>query len=261
MHTQLNHVEEIKNDLEKLYDTVGDECAKTIEKIKDDDVFSLDKFPPAWGYFYKRKINKMFKLSRIKKNDHILEVGCTVGHITFPIAEMGYKITAIDISPKCIEMANKIKEIKSIDNPSFFVSDAEDLSVFPDNCFDAVFSFSVIRYVPNPVKALKEMYRVVKKDGAVVVDFPNKFCPWFKLLRKRMGFEEHIHDHVYSASQVKKMFNEAGFNNIKATTFLYVHKKMPNFLFNIARPIGMILESVPFIKNTAAIIMCRGIKN
>ncbi|MFC1646626.1 class I SAM-dependent methyltransferase, partial [Candidatus Omnitrophota bacterium] len=193
--------------------------------------------------------------------DHILEVGCTAGHISFILANMGYKVTAIDISSKSIEIAKQTKIIKCIDNIDFFASDAEDLSIFPDNHFDVAFSFSVLRYVPNPVMAIKEMRRVVKKGGVAVVDFPNKFCPWFKLLRRGMGLKEHIHDHLYSVNQVKKMFYDAGFSDVKAVTLLYVHKKMSNFIFNIAKPIGRVLEYIPFINNTAAIIMCRGVKN
>lgn len=256
----MNYEELIKRELREMYDAVVGERLPGIESLKDEYIFTLNKFSPPTKYFYQRKISQMIKLSGLKPGDHILEVGSTNAHITFVLVKMGYKVTAIDLSSRCIDYANHIKKLKKISNVDFFVADAEDLSQFPDNQFDGVISFSVLRYVPNPRKALDEMYRVVKPGRSVVVDFPNKFCPWFKILKKVIRKKEHIHDQLFSLPQVKRMFYHAGFKDINAVVFLYTYKEAPKVIFFISKAIGFILEKIPLINRTAAIIMCRGVK-
>lgn len=252
--------EVIKRELREMYDAVVGDRLPDIEALKDEYIFTLNKFSPPTKYFYQRKISQMIKLSGFKPGDHILEVGSTNAHITFVLVKMGYKVTAVDISSRCIEYANHVKKLKNICNVDFFVADAEDLSQFPDNHFDGVFSFSVLRYVPTPQKALDEMFRVVKPGRPVVVDFPNKFCPWFKILKKAIRKKEHIHDQLFSLAQVKRMFYHAGFKDINAVVFLFAYKEAPKLIFFISKAIGSILEKIPLINRTAAIIMSRGVK-
>jgi ubiquinone/menaquinone biosynthesis C-methylase UbiE len=249
-----------KQELQNMYDAVVGDRLPAVETLTDEYLFTLNKFSPSSQYFYKRKIARMIKLSGIKPGDHILEVGSTNAHITFVLVKMGYRVTAVDLSPRCIEYANHVKKVKNIANVDFFVADAEDLSQFPDNHFDAVISFSVLRYVPTPQKALNEIYRVTKPGRPAVVDFPNRYCPWFKIVKKMMRKKEHIHDHLFSPKQVKNMFARAGFGNIKATVFLYTYKEAPKVILYFSRFFGAVLENIPLINRTGAIIMARGVK-
>lgn len=260
MNKEINKLNRNKIELKEMYDEEAEKKIEDFNKISSTNVTSLDKFSGATKYFYKRKISEMIKLSGIKKGDHILEIGCKDGVITFILAGMGYKITAIDLSSKCIELARKIAKVKGIKDINFLVADAEDLSQFPENCFDAVFSFSALRYVPKPQKVLTEIYRVLKENSSAVVDFPNSLCPWFKLIKVLLGIKHHIHDHTYTSWQVKEMFLSSGFRNVKNKLLLYTYKAAPLPIFLISKYIGEILEQIPVINNTAAIIMCRGSK-
>lgn len=249
-----------KQEIRELYDREAGAKKSDLAGFDTMNVSSLNKFPLATRYFYERKLSEMVRIGNIKKGDNILEIGCKDGLITFILAKMGYKITAIDLSPKCIELAKEIAKMKGIDNVSFFTADVEDLSQFPENFFDAAVSFSVLRYVPHPQKALKEIHRILKKKGVLVADFPNRLCPWFKLIKPLSGIKQHIHDHLYFPGQIKNMFEENGFCNIKIRLILYTHKEIPPHIFLVLKIIGEILERIPFINKTAAIIMCRGIK-
>ena len=260
MNISENYEEMNKRELREMYDAVVGDQLPGIESLTDEYIFTLNKFSPSSRYFYKRKIARMIKLSSIKPGDHILEVGSTNAHITFVLVKRGYKVTGVDLSPKCIQYANHVKKLKKISSVDFFVADAEDLSQFPDHHFDGVISFSVLRYVPNPQKALNEMYRVVKPGRPVVVDFPNKLCPWFKILKRMIRKKEHIHDHLFSPQQVKKMFFYAGFEDVNVTVFLYTYKEAPKVLLFFSKIIGAILERMPLVNRTGAIIMCRGVK-
>ena len=108
------------------------------------------------------------ELSKKVKNGKILEVGIGDG---FPYSnvldEMGYEVYGIDISPKLIDM---VKE--SLPNINVKLGDAEYLE-FEDNFFDAVFCFRSTWYFPNVIKAIREMLRIVNKNGIVMFDIQN----------------------------------------------------------------------------------------
>jgi SAM-dependent methyltransferase len=54
------------------------------------------------------------------------------------------------------------------------VADAEDLGVIPDGSMDFVIASHILEHVPNPIKAIKEFYRVLKAGGILYVAVPDK---------------------------------------------------------------------------------------
>lgn len=96
----------------------------------------------------------------------VLEVGVGTGkNIEFYPDNMD--ITAIDFSPKMIERA-KNKSLLLHKKVEFLLMDVESLD-FPDNTFDTVFTTCVFCSVPDPVKGLKEIRRVCKPDGKIIL--------------------------------------------------------------------------------------------
>src|SRR5262249_47143963 len=110
------------------------------------------------------------------------------------------------------------------------------------------------------VRSLTEIRRVLKPGGRAVVDFPNKYCPWFEFLKFLMGGEWHIHDHTYSTGQEKRMMQQARFVNIRTHHIIVfckgstgghtTHHKATDFLF----------ERTPGLNYFAGIIVCKGEK-
>ena len=84
-------------------------------------------------------------------------------------------------------------------------------------------SFSTLRYVSNLKKALKEINRVTKKGGKITLDFPNKHCPWFNILKKYYGLDRHINDHFFSTNELRNLFREVGLSEIKTRKILFTH--------------------------------------
>jgi ubiquinone/menaquinone biosynthesis C-methylase UbiE len=102
-----------------------------------------------------------------------LEVGCGTGKISGAIADLVGTLTVSDISEK---LAREVGDRISV---SWMQQDACALSI-PDNSFDVVISSECIEHVPDPVKALREMVRVLKPGGFLVVTTPNKV--WYPVL-------------------------------------------------------------------------------
>jgi ubiquinone/menaquinone biosynthesis C-methylase UbiE len=96
----------------------------------------------------------------------ILEVGVGTGK-NFKYYPAGADVTGIDIADKMIGIAKK--KAKSL-NLSFKIEegDAQDLP-YPDNIFDTVIATFVFCSVTDPIKGLRELRRVVKSDGKILL--------------------------------------------------------------------------------------------
>lgn len=97
----------------------------------------------------------------------ILDVGTGTGAMALVLAEMGHDVTGIDLSDG---MLNKAREKAKTANlhVEFRIGDAERLS-FPDNTFDVVINRHLLWTLPDPEKAIKDWYRVLKSGGRVVI--------------------------------------------------------------------------------------------
>ena len=103
--------------------------------------------------------------------DSILELGCGVGRISFGLHELGYKhLLATDYAKNMIQRARDLSKKLGYPVP-FRVCDAIHLE-FEDSIFEGViFGFNGLMQIPkesNRIHALKEIYRVLKKDGLFV---------------------------------------------------------------------------------------------
>jgi len=236
----------IKEDLKRMYDLK----AETYGSIFED---------PAGRHFMTRKLNTALSLGSFEKGMQILEIGCANGSFTFELAKLGFRMTGLDLSSQCIQYAKEKSKKSGIQNIDFVEADAEDLSIFSDNTFDGVISFSTLRYIPNVQQAVNEIFRVVKHKKSIVIDFPNKRSPWFRYLKPFLTGSSHIHDHQYSTGEAKKFMQTSGFQKIQIKRILYTPKNTKGNWLSLIKYFEKIGE-MPLLNYFAAIIMCSGIK-
>ncbi len=96
----------------------------------------------------------------------VLEVGVGTGN-NIPFYPENASITAIDISSGMLSKA-KIKARKYGKDPLLIQMDAQNMRRFSDNSFDYVVCTFVLCSIPDPVKALKEIRRVLKTRGTFI---------------------------------------------------------------------------------------------
>ncbi|MEZ4617379.1 MAG: class I SAM-dependent methyltransferase [Caldilineaceae bacterium] len=104
----------------------------------------------------------------LKPGMRLLDCGCGPGSITLGLAAMvapGETI-GIDSDPGSIDLSRKLAAEQGSANVRFEVADVNEIP-FPDASFDVVFSHAVLLHLRNPIRALKEMRRVLKQGGLI----------------------------------------------------------------------------------------------
>jgi ubiquinone/menaquinone biosynthesis C-methylase UbiE len=115
------------------------------------------------GLFFKRWRQRLWEKAEGK---HILEVGVGTGK-NFDFYPSNAKITAIDFSEKMLAIAKQKAEKRYVD-VALNQMDVEYLD-YGDNCFDTVVASFVFCSVPHPRRGLKELHRVCKPGGKVIL--------------------------------------------------------------------------------------------
>jgi phosphatidylethanolamine/phosphatidyl-N-methylethanolamine N-methyltransferase len=103
----------------------------------------------------------------IKAGDRVLEVGVGTG-INAGLYPTDCVVTGIDLSEPMLEKARERVLRKGVSNIRLLAMDAADLK-FPDNSFDIVYAPYVISVVPDPVAVVREMRRVCRPGGRMVI--------------------------------------------------------------------------------------------
>lgn len=106
-------------------------------------------------------------LRLLPKQGRILEAGCGLGRWLIHLWNLGYAIYGMDIS------AEALKAIRGYDESIPLYQGDVERTPFNDECFDAIISLGVIEHFETgPQKALEESYRLLKKQGLLLVTVP-----------------------------------------------------------------------------------------
>lgn len=193
------------------------------------------------------------KLSKYEKGK-VLDVGCYPFHLGKALQELGWDVWGISSPHEPIYDDSQVK-ILNIDRESF---------PFEDNQFDMVLFTEVIEHLLNPQFSLKEIYRVLKKNGILILTTPNKISLLIairKIFLSGKGEKEdssiyHRHNKEYTMEELKKTIEELGFK-IKTAEYLISYtpfrkRKIPDPAFiKFIKFINFILmKLLPFFQDT-----------
>jgi phosphatidylethanolamine/phosphatidyl-N-methylethanolamine N-methyltransferase len=103
----------------------------------------------------------------LEPNDSVLEVGVGTG-LNLPLYPPTCRLTGIDLSQEMLDKAIERCQQLAMPNVTLKVMDATSLD-FGENEFDKAVATYTISAVPDPVAVLREMRRVVKPDGVLVI--------------------------------------------------------------------------------------------
>jgi ubiquinone/menaquinone biosynthesis C-methylase UbiE len=105
----------------------------------------------------------------VKRGMEVLDVGCGDGTTAIPAAKLGANVLGVDIARNLVEAGNKRAAEQGLTNVKFQEGDATNLAGLPDKSFDLVISIFGAMFAPKPFDVAKEMVRVTKPGGRIVM--------------------------------------------------------------------------------------------
>lgn len=157
------------------------------------------------------------KLTGLSREAEILEVGCGDASFTAELRRFSDRVTAIDISPE--QIALNAQKHPGID---FAAHDVAEPLPFAADRFDAIWCSEVLEHLFDPAFALREMYRVLKPGGLVLITVPyhglfKNLC--IALFKWDHHFDpEYPHTRFFTKNTLGRLAAKAGFLQAEMTT-------------------------------------------
>ncbi|HOV13342.1 MAG TPA: class I SAM-dependent methyltransferase [Spirochaetota bacterium] len=159
--------------------------------------------------FAKPNLNKLeYLLNYDFKDKRILVVGGGTGAEVIALSLMNANVYVVEPNKEAIEIIKQKCLLHNLSENKIKLGVAEQIK-FDDNFFDFVYCFTVIEHVQNVEKSIKEMIRVVKKDGYIYINTPDY----------RQYYEAHY-----------KMYLPLSFPKFLIKIILLVNKKPTKFV-------------------------------
>lgn len=212
------------------------------------------------------------ELSSLPKNALVLEAGCGTGKDLADIREKGFRVAGFDISRKMTEEAGKKLKEKNFNDVRVFVGDAERIP-FENEFFDSVVMVATLHHLKDTEKGIREMNRVLKKGGTMVIGSePNSWPYYFKKVkhskigRRIVSFfrkdynvgEVSIGDETtegFREKELRKLFERNGLKVVKYNYILFLSGFLLLLKINLPKAIEKALLSfdalllkIPLIK-------------
>ena len=105
----------------------------------------------------------------ITKGLKVLDLGCGDGTTALPEARLGADVLGVDIARNLVEAGNKRAKEQGLTNCRFQEGDASNLHELKDHTFDLVVSIFGAMFAPKPFDVAKEMVRVTKPGGRIII--------------------------------------------------------------------------------------------
>lgn len=130
--------------------------------------YNRDQFRFPRGFFNREKLRVVHEeISKLPKGSLVLDAGCGGGLISKDLMK-DYAVFGVDANPNAIEFCKK-----TYSEGRYTLANIEETLPFVDNFFDGAIFVETIEHLPDPDRAVKELKRVLKENGVLVITTPN----------------------------------------------------------------------------------------
>jgi ubiquinone/menaquinone biosynthesis C-methylase UbiE len=159
---------------------------QAMNPLAADEYARLTGFDGKWRETWWRKdfLSFVSKQRGFDQARRILDVGCGAGHWGRTLSQVispGALIAGVDIESKFIERSQELGRAFGLSNTDYRVGSAEEIPC-SDSSFDLVTCQTVLIHVRDPLRVLREMKRVLKPGGVLLLAEPNNLTWYFSSL-------------------------------------------------------------------------------
>ncbi len=143
----------------------------------------------------------------------VLDCGAGTGELSLAASDNADSVLCTDMSKNMLKQAQRKARALGADNIEFAARNIFDLQD-PNDTYDVVIAGNVLHLLTNPQGAVKEMYRVLKPGGRLLLPtFTNKNSARLLIgIYKKLGFDPAAN---YSPSEYKKMLEDCGLGRVR----------------------------------------------
>ena len=188
--------------------------------------YGWDKAAGYYENFWQNQLkpaqDKLLEMAALKQGEKVVDIAAGTGLVSFRAASItgddGF-VLATDISDGMVTVGNDLVRKENLANIRFQRMEAEELN-FPDEEYDAALCALGLMYVPDPVRALKEMHRVLKPGGRAVAAVwgQRANCGWaeiFEIVDRRVSTEVcPMFFNLGNKDVLVRSFEAAGFSKV-----------------------------------------------
>lgn len=160
-------------------------------------------------------LERIVRLAQPHAEDAALDVACGAGLLACTLAKRIRHATGIDLTPAMLEQAQKTQREQGVTNVSWELGDVAALP-YPDGAFDIVTCRFAFHHFPDPPAVLREMRRVCRAGGRVVVADsapPAEKADAFNAMEK---LRDPSHTRALPLEEMQTLFAEAGLTETQA---------------------------------------------
>lgn len=152
--------------------------------------------------FFKNKLGR--QIPDFVEDGFLLEIGCGRGEYLAKMRDFGWNVRGVDVSQEAIDFAKNHYQL------DVCVAGADNLP-YDDAFFDVVFLKHVIEHLHEPIAIMKEIFRVLKPNGRILMTTPNTSSLGNRLFGKQwMHYDPPRHLMVYNPKSLSHLFNLTG---------------------------------------------------
>lgn len=196
-----------------------------LKKIYTDNYyenFDLSRKPEANEKLYHTINTATFKyITKITgiHDGNLLDVGCALGYFLDSVrrTRTGWRLFGCDISKESITLGRKKL------NLDLRVGEIKDCK-YPDNFFDIVTMREVIEHIRDPVEALREINRILKKGGFIVITTGNLDALIPRIRGKKNFYYDSVHVSYFSIKTIKDALRSSGFKVFRIDPYFYTQR-------------------------------------
>ena len=143
----------------------------------------------------------------------VLDVGCANGAHTLRAAPRVARIIGMDRDVHQLAMATATARVRGLHNVHLFAWDLTRAFPFRERTFDAVLFLDVIEHLEPRLEVLREIRRVLKPDGRLLLSAPNRDTTWRRRLRQAglFAFSDPDHKVEYTRAELLAELQAGGF--------------------------------------------------
>jgi 2-polyprenyl-3-methyl-5-hydroxy-6-metoxy-1,4-benzoquinol methylase len=162
--------------------------------------------------YLKTAESQVHLIQKYATGKNLLDIGCAQGFFLHNASRAGYTTKGIEISQDAAEYA--VREFGlDIEAKPF-----EGLR-FPENHFDVVTLWQVLEHVPYPLTILKEVHRILKPEGLLVVSTPDIEGIPARVLRRKWWDIKRLHINQFSTKTLTDILQNAMFRNTSSVSY------------------------------------------